>query len=130
MNLKLSKTAIRELTKRYRAVLLAAVAASAFVATGAGAADITEKMTLSQSDEWTITTPEEITTVSGIASTDDKGAVTNNSGTINVGGASLTFSENTSTQHGAALYNKDQTAEANTRTSVELSATEISFNNN
>ena len=39
MNLKLSKTAIRELTKRYRAVLLAAVAASAFVATGAKADD-------------------------------------------------------------------------------------------
>ena len=41
MNLKLSKTAIRELTKRYRAVLMAAVAAGAFVATGANAGTIT-----------------------------------------------------------------------------------------
>ena len=39
MNLKLSKTAIRELTRRYRAVLMAAFVAGAFTATAANAAN-------------------------------------------------------------------------------------------
>ena len=40
MNLKLSKTAIRELTRLYRGILVAAIVASAVTVTGAQAAGI------------------------------------------------------------------------------------------
>ena len=77
-------------------------------------------------------TPTGITTIQNVAS--GYGALTvNGGGSLDLGGAELNFTDNTSTSHGAGLYYKDQSygsgAQHGTNTAV-LNATDITFSGN
>ncbi len=77
MNLKLSKTAIRELTRLYKGVLVAAIVATAVASTGAKAADVTAKAETNFSTITSATGTEVIGTVDLPTKTSD---LTNDSG--------------------------------------------------
>lgn len=64
--LKLSKTAIRELTKMYRAVLLGALMASTFIATGAAAANGDVNLSVAGSEVAELPSGTKIGTVAGL----------------------------------------------------------------
>lgn len=77
-------------------------------------------------------TPTGITTIRNVAS--GYGALTvNGGGSLDLGGAELNFTNNTSTSHGAGLYYKDQSygsgTQHGTNTAV-LNATDITFSGN
>ena len=127
--MKQSRTTLKELTAAYRAVLRHGILCNAIalglIATAPAMAEtITERTTLDGTDYVAVANGG--LTFSGISSTDGKGALTVTSGAIDITGDSLSFTGNTSSQHGAALYYKDQTA----TTGAVLDVANISFANN